>query len=295
MNWDDLRILDAVRNAGTYAAASARLRIDETTVARRVARLQAALGVTLFDLVDGARRPTQACETICGHIRAMATHAADIANAGRKIDGLVGHFRISATSTIAETMLAPHAAGFLRQNPGLSLQFLTSAENVNFSRWEADVALRLRKPEKGDFSIARLADIQLYLFEPVEALPRDGGAVVCKYPDELDATPETEFLTARGLALDARCVTTNLRVIRGLVASRSAIGVLPRHMCEDLLDDPLLRATPLPKSRELWLLVQNHLKRDRAARAVIDWVRDCAVRPDGSFTRPGCKGADNEV
>jgi len=31
----------------------------------------------------------------------------------------------------------------------------------------------------------------------------------------------------------------------------------------------------LPRRRDVWLLVQNHLKRDGAARAVIEWVRDC--------------------
>jgi len=35
-----------------------------------------------------------------------------------------------------------------------------------------------------------------------------------------------------------------------------------------------LRATLLPRRRDVWLLVQNHLKRDAAARVVIDWVRD---------------------
>ena len=47
-------------------------------------------------------------------------------------------------------LLAPRAGNFLLQNPGLSLQFLISSENVKFSRWEADLAIGLRKPDKGD-------------------------------------------------------------------------------------------------------------------------------------------------
>jgi hypothetical protein len=42
-----------------------------------------------------------------------------------------------------------------------------------------------------------------------------------------------------------------------------------------VLADRRLRATLLPRRRDAWLLVQNHLKRDPAARVVIDWVRDC--------------------
>jgi DNA-binding transcriptional LysR family regulator len=42
-----------------------------------------------------------------------------------------------------------------------------------------------------------------------------------------------------------------------------------------LLADRSLRATPLAKRRDVWLLVQNHLKRDPATRLTIDWIRHC--------------------
>jgi DNA-binding transcriptional LysR family regulator len=51
--------------------------------------------------------------------------------------------------------------------------------------------------------------------------------------------------------------------------------VLPEYVCTDLLGDRRLRATLLPKRRDVWLLVQNHLKRDAATRVTIDWVRAC--------------------
>ena len=78
MNWDDLRIIAAIRDEGTYAGASARLRIDETTVARRLARLQRALGFNLFEAVDGSRKPTRRCEDVLAHVQAMSRHVADI-------------------------------------------------------------------------------------------------------------------------------------------------------------------------------------------------------------------------
>ena len=87
-------------------------------------------------------------------------------------------------------------AQFLVQNPGLTLQFLTSSENVKFSRWEADLAIRLRKPDKGDFAISKLADVRLYFIEP--ATDSDNEPVICGYPDELDRIPEAQFLKAAG-------------------------------------------------------------------------------------------------
>ncbi|MGY3035037.1 DNA-binding transcriptional LysR family regulator [Bradyrhizobium sp. USDA 4354] len=272
MNWDDLRIIAAVRDEGTYAGASARLRIDETTVGRRLARIRRDLGVPLFDAVDGLRRPTRHCEAVLEHVGAMAAHAAAIDRIKESQPGPVGRLRIASTNAVAEELLAPHASSFLRDHPGLMLQFLTASGNVKFSRWQADLAIRLRKPEKGDFTISKLGEVRLYFFEPVDR--SNGEPIACVYPDELDAIPEAQFLRAKRLK-NVRCVTDNVRIISTMIRSYQVVGVLPEHSCGPLLADRNLRATLLPKRRDVWLLVQNHLKRDPATRVTIDWVRTC--------------------
>jgi DNA-binding transcriptional LysR family regulator len=273
MNWDDLRIITAVRDEGTYAGASARLRIDETTVARRLARIERTLGLRLFEAIDGARKPTPQCELVLGHVQAMAGHVAEISQLSAVAPGLAGRFRIASTNSIAEEILAPGAGRLLTQNAGLALQFLTSSENVKFSRWEADLAIRLRKPDKGDFTISKLSEVRLYFIEP--AVASDVEPIVCGYPSNLDLIPEARFLEARGLRRRSRCITDNVRLIRTMIQSRRAVGILPEYLCRELLADRRLHATLLPQRRDVWLLLQNHLKRDPAARIVIDWVRNC--------------------
>jgi DNA-binding transcriptional LysR family regulator len=271
MNWDDLRIIAAVRSEGTYAGAGARLRIDETTVSRRLARVERTLGVTLFEATDGTRKPTPDCDLIAAHIEAMSRHVAEIGAVNKRVDGPVGRLRVASTYTIAEAVLAPQLPLLLRDNPGLTVQLITSNENVNFSRWEADLAVRLRKPERGDFKILKLADFALYLFEP--AGPATVDPVICCYPGSLDFTPESKFLASRGLQAGGRLVTDNIRAIRTLIETRNAIGILPAYMCENLLADRRLKKTLLPRRREVWLLIQSHLKGNRAARVVIEWLQ----------------------
>ncbi len=273
MNWDDLRIVAAVREAGSFAGAGTALRLDETTVARRLARVERALGLRLFEAVDGRRKPTSQCEAVLTHVRAMSGEVAAIGKISAKGAGPAGRFRIASTHTIAEQFLSPRAGEFLARNERLTLQFLTSSENVKFSRWEADFAIRLRKPEKGDFTISKLGELALYFIEPASETVID--PIVCGYPSALDRIPEVEFLKSRGLKDGARCITDNVRVIHALLQSHRAVGILPDYLCGDLLSDRRLRLTELKRRRELWLLVQNHLKRDAAARIVIDWIRDC--------------------
>ncbi len=274
MNWDDLRIAREVCRTGSYAAAGARLRINETTVSRRLARLQQDLGLTLFEAVDGVRKPTAACKELVAQTAAMANHAERIARIGDRDVGLVGRRRIATTDSLATELLAPRLGTLLAEHPGLAIDFLASTENVNFSRWEADIAVRYQQPDKGDFVISKLVDMVFYLFEPKNA-EADNRNLVVAYPQDLDGTPESKYLMSVGLHQRARCTTKNQLLVKQLIQSAGFSGVLASYMCTGLLDDPTLRVTKLPHRRGVWLLVQSHLKNDAPTRAVIDWIRDC--------------------
>ncbi len=274
MNWDDLRVARAVYRGGSFAAAARALGVNETTVARRLSRLEHDLGGALFEAADGARRPTARYEAVVAIAELMAGQAERIARIGDAAVGLAERRRIAATDSIAAEVLAPKAPSFLADHPGIALDFMASTENVDFSRWEADLALRLRKPDKGDFVISKIADLDFYLFEPASAAD-NGGGLVCAYPEDLDPTPESRHMMRIGLQGRARCRTKNLLVLKKLLQSRRCAGVLPSFLGADLLADPAFKASKLPESRGVWLLVQSHLKTDAATRAVIDWIRDC--------------------
>ena len=274
MNWDDLRVVRAVYQAGSFAAAAGSLHVNETTVARRLSRLEQDLGVTLFEARDGQRMPTAPCEEIVALTEQMTAHADRIAGIAGQDVGVVGRRRIAATDSIAVALLAPNAPSFLTEHPGLALDFLVSTENVNFSRWEADLALRHMKPDRGDFVISKVADLEFYLFEP-KRLAADGRDLVCAYPEDLDATPESQFLDNLGLKRRAKLRTKNALVLKALVQAGHCSGVLPGFVCADLLADEAFTIRKLPQARGVWLLVQPHLKNDPATRTVIDWIRDC--------------------
>jgi DNA-binding transcriptional LysR family regulator len=272
LNWDDLSILAAIRDTGTYAGAGHHLRLDETTISRRLARIQQQLKAPLFEAVDGRRRPTAYCRKVLEQVDKMA-RLADTINRINPMPGHpLGHIRLAATPSIAETILAPELPEFLIDNPGITIEVTTGNDNVDFSRCEADLAIRLGKPEKGAFQISKLADIPLYLFKPKKMATTP---LVCCYPDNLDQTPEWRMLHDLGLASDTRMVTANISLIKSIIRSQKGIGILPHYMADDLLQDPSLDAECLETHREAWLLLQPHLKQDLATRLAINWIRRC--------------------
>ena len=275
MNWDDLRVARAVFQSGSYAAAARLLGINETTVPRRLSRLEKDLGVSLFEAADGKRRPTAYCNEIMALSETIAGQAERIRQIANSDSAVFERRRIAATDSITAQILAPGTPRLLVENPGLALDFLVSTENVDFSRWEADVAIRLKRPEKGDFIISKIADLELYYCEPANSSGPGNGHLVCAYAEELDFTPESRYMAGLGLLPHARCRTKNLLVMKQLIQTRRYCGVLPGFMCADLIADTALRFSKLPQRRGAWLLLQRHHKDDRTTRKVADWIKEC--------------------
>lgn len=272
LNWDDLRIVAAVHRDGTYARAGKALRMDETTIARRLARAEQALGFVLFDPVDGLRRATPRCLAMLNPIAEMAEAAERALDIARTAGAAARLLRITTTASIAEQLLAPDLASFLSAHAGIALEFDLSDRNMDFSRWQTDLAIRLGKPERGNFRIRKLGDIRFTLFQPVCSGTHPDAVFGCCYPPELEGTPEMVELATLALSTPMRLKTSSISLIRTAIKSGLASGVLPRHVSRDLENDPRLIATPLKARREAWLLMQPHLHADAEARVVIDWI-----------------------
>lgn len=277
MNWDDLKIISAINRHQTFARAGRGLGVDATTIARRLARIEQSAGYRMFATENGKRIPTRQCLDILQHLKIIEQQVAAINTYRPDTGQLTGRLRIAATNATAETFLSASIAGFLQTNPGISLQLDTSDENVSFSNWEADLAIRLARPQTGSFAITRLADFPLCLIEPA----RPGNHMVCAYPDYLADTAEMHELQSLGLADNPRLVTSNLSLIDKMLQSANAIAILPAHRAEQFASDKRLKIQKLATSRQAWLLIQPHLKNDPVARLVVDWIKSCFTGQPG--------------
>lgn len=269
MNWDDLRIISAICRTGSFTRAARLLRIDETTVGRRLARLEVAMDAKLFEAVDGLRRPTGACTAVLRHLDAMETAAEDIRRVLRAEEHAQRAFRLSTIAAIAEHWLAPQLSTLLAQTPGLTLRIESSDRNVDMSRWEADFALRLGRPARGAFLMRRIGLIGFSLARP-RALPIS-QAMLFAYPETLAHTPEMEALRSVVGNREPRVETSDLSMMRALVREGGGVAVLPDQLARDLATDQEIEVTPLPVTREVWLLSQPHLRDDSLARALAEW------------------------
>lgn len=151
MNWNDLRFVLALGRTGTLAGAARDLRVDATTVGRRITAVEADLGVRLFDRMAAGYLPTDA-----GH-RALA-QAEEIERATislrQRIEGsdrrAEGRVRLTGLDAIFDRLIIPRLPRLLERHPGLEVTFASDLEIVDLSRREADIALRSHEPKHPD-------------------------------------------------------------------------------------------------------------------------------------------------
>src|SRR5919107_601920 len=108
VDWNDLRFFLAVARDGSTLAAGRSLRVSQTTVARRIAALEEAIGFPLFEKRQAGYALTPAGEDLLDRARqvGMAAAAFTEAAAAEKRD-TSGTVRITTQEIFAVTLLAP--------------------------------------------------------------------------------------------------------------------------------------------------------------------------------------------
>src|SRR3546814_18300361 len=86
-DWNDLRYFIAVAETGSTLAAGRTLRVSQTTVARRVAALEEALGLTLFERRQAGHAPTPAGEASLGQANPVRRAATALEEAAAAVGG----------------------------------------------------------------------------------------------------------------------------------------------------------------------------------------------------------------
>lgn len=278
-DWSDVRVFLAVCKSCSFTAAGRSLRMDQTTVGRRVAALEAALGAKLFRRGTGGLTLTPAAQEMLGHAREMedAAHALDRRVQGRDV-AASGPVRLATVETFASAFLAPRMGDFHQRYPEISLSIATGSEVVSLSRRQADMAVRLARPAQPGLIARKIGEYAFALYASPAYLARRPGPVarlaghdVLGFGDELASIAEALWLSERA---QGRFVfrSNSFHVLRE--AARAGCGIACLPCCFADGDEALVRleGADLMTVRDLWLVVHAELQKQARIRAVSAFV-----------------------
>lgn len=164
MLWDDVKYFLALYRCGTLSATARELKVEHTTVSRRIGQLEAALGVKLFDRLPRSWVATPQAVALYGEACGIEETAMGFARTAAGLDELTGRVRISAPPILASHVLVPGFDTVRARYPNLALEIHASTELSNLNRSEAEIAIRLAPPEPSDLLTRSLGKIGYGLY-----------------------------------------------------------------------------------------------------------------------------------
>lgn len=142
-NWDDLRFLLAVAEAGSVNAAAGRLKVNHATVLRRIKAFEARYGIEVFDRSARGYRTNLVGQRLIAAAKAVeqAHQALERLISGQD-NAYRGSVRLTSTDTFSSTVLPGMLARFRQLQPLINVELQTTNTHVSLSRLDADLTVR---------------------------------------------------------------------------------------------------------------------------------------------------------
>jgi DNA-binding transcriptional LysR family regulator len=282
-DWNDLRYFVAVAEQGSTLKAGRLLRVSQTTVARRIATLEAALGLALFERRTAGYTRTAAGEQLFARARAVEAAAHDFAGAAaaeaRDVGGAV---RLTTEEIFANTLLGPMLRELHDLHPGVRIELDTARTIRDLGAGEADIALRSTgQPAPAGVVGRRLCidDWTLYCSRDYAArhgVPRTkqelkSHALVGGGGGNLGRAYDA-FIHELGLEEQVAIHHGTSTGLLAAVQSGFGIAVLPCILADGEAD--FIRCLPPRKDhgRVMWLLTHERVRHAPRVRVVIDFL-----------------------
>jgi DNA-binding transcriptional LysR family regulator len=276
IDWDDVRIFLALARAGSLTAAARSLHVEHTTVARRIGQLEEALGLHLFDRLPRGWILTSEGEQLAGRAAQMEEQAHEFMREAADGVQLSGTVRLSASPSVGQEFLLPRLCAIHPRWSSVTLELVVETRVAVLSRREADLALRIGRPQDPGLAARLLGTMAYGLYGAAGYTTGRAEADwrFVAYDDSLAHTPEHQWLESlrgsRGYALRAN----TLALQRDAVRMGLGLAVLPHFMAAG---DALLERLPYeagPPPREIWLVVHPDVRRSPRVRLIADLVAE---------------------
>lgn len=282
MDWDDLRVFVAVARAGNLSQAARTLRLDHSTVSRRIAQLEFCVGGALFQRHRAGLQATALARTILPYAEAVEGGIVGLQEALRGGDDVPsGVVRLATMEGIGSLYLARRLPPLIERHPALRVELLTSPQQVNVSRREADIFLSFFEPSGRFLHCERAGSFALSLYASQAYLQARGEPASAAdlrhhhfagYLEDLIQLSTVRWLDE--VIAEPNVVFRSNSMISQMAAAAGGAGLvlLPRFAVAHEPDlRPVLEREVVVR-RDIWLSVHHDLQYTRRVRVVMDYL-----------------------
>lgn len=287
MDWQDLHYFLALARRGSMSAAAKELHVDHATVSRRIAALERSLGLRLTERLPRRTALTEQGKVIASVAEEMNRVADRVKIQATSLSAApAAVIRVSASPAVAALLIAPAVADFTQAHPNISLSLSGASHHVQLNKGEADIAVRLTRPEDPDLLTRRIGTMRfgLYASPSWQDRPPESWLFI-GYEKSLDYVTQQKWLES--LLNGRRIIFRASDLMAQQQAARSGLGVvtLPCFIGDNDSSLIKLAVDSPPPGRSMWLVAYPEHRRDPSAVRVMEFLADVvgkACPPDNT-------------
>lgn len=282
MDWDDLRFLLSAAREGSMAGAGRALGVNQTTVARRVAAAELALGTHVFRREGMRLAVTAEGKALLARADVIEREVGILRHlAGEASSRPAGRVRVTAPLTLATRFLTPMLVEFGRAYPEIRIELFCDLNVSHMTQADAEVGLRISHPLADHLDIRAVSGLAFGLYANPRAMRANGitldEADITRNPhigyvEEFADLPEQRWVAElfRGAPATMRVNTTV--ALAAAVESGLGVASLPCYLGERWKPLRRIEAAGLLKTERLWLVTQRELRSVARVRVVVDFL-----------------------
>ncbi len=238
---NDLAVFAAIAQTGTITGAAKKLHLPKSNVSRRLARLEARLGVQLVERNTRSSRLTPIGGEYASYCRLMVeeANAAD-AIIEASLAEPSGELRVSASVLVGQQIIAPAIAAYVRQYPKVQVVLELTNARVNLIEEGFDLAFRIGENQDAGLISQAIGSFWLKLYASPDYLsvagtpksPADLMAHQCLVvSNEIRATgwmlKQNEEVSE--IKVPSSAVINDFLTLRNLAIAGGGIAMLPTY------------------------------------------------------------------
>lgn len=278
LEWDDLRYVLAVAEAGSLAGAARELRVNHSTVLRRIAAFEQQLALRLFERLPTGYVLTPGGEELVAAARSISGTVTELE---RRIAGqdlrLSGTLRITATDTLMGSILPEILAEFGEAHPGIALEVAVSNLMLNLTKRDADVALRTADNPPATLVGRRVGKIAFAIYGAPAYLSLHDHADLAEHrwvgPDDtLGGTSVARWMQAKLPKSEIALRADSLLAMQQAAVAGLGLVALPCYLGDSVPALTCVRR-PMPEMETaLWILTHEDLRAAARIRAFTEFA-----------------------
>lgn len=293
-NWNDLESFITLSRTGKLNLSSKKLKIEPTTISRRILRLEQQLEIKLFVRSNNFYSLTDNGQKLLKYAERIETETLSIGeNFSNKNLNVSGTVRIAVPEGLGVEVFSLYLKKFYKIHPEIEIELLADTKVRNMSTREIDISIVFSRPQKGKLISKKLTGYQLKLYGSKEYIENNKSIRSIKdlnehkfisYIDDLIGYPELKNLLDLNKNIKIVFRSNSLKAQLNAVRQGIGISLLHTFIARKENDLEVILENSISINKEYWVVIHEDLIKLKRVRVVLEFFSEIIRQEKINFT-----------